>query len=291
MARATGIGFWEFQKRFGNETACRAYLCEQRFPNGFVCPKCGHTEAYFVSTRHLFQCKQCRKQVSLTAGTVMHRTHLPLTVWFWAMYLCANDKRGISATQLSVTLEICYESAWYLLRRIRSAMGQRDCNYKLCGLVEMDDAYLGGAKQGGKRGRGTERTKMVVGLSKTSDGKPKYLHMALVDDLKRETLTAFAQKHLAEKTVIHADGLKSYAELADFVCKQENFSPDAEHLKWLHKAISNLKAFIKGTYHGRCTMLQDYLDEFCFRFNRRHFSHELFPRLVRAAATSCGLLC
>lgn len=291
MAKAKGIGFSEFKARFTSEGQCRAYLYEQRFPDGFVCPKCGHAEAYHIATRHLFQCKKCRRQVSLTAGTVMHRTHLPLTVWFWAMYLCANDKRGVSATQLASTLEICYESAWYLLCRIRSAMGQRDENYKLSGLVEMDDAYLGGPKQGGKRGRGTERTKMVVALSKTADGKPKYLHMTLIDDLKRETLTAFAQKHLETNTSIHADGFKSYAQLADFVCEQENFHPEAEHLMWLHRAISNLKAFLAGTYHGRCTALQAYLDEFCFRFNRRKFKHELFPRLVRAAATSCGLLC
>ena len=152
MARAESITFEEFRTRFSTEESCRAELFRLRFPNGFVCPKCGCTEYYPVRGRNAFQCRACRHQTSVTAGTVMHRTHLPLTAWFWAIYLCATDKRGISAVQLSRTLGICYESAWYLLRRIRSAMRQRDEKYELSGIVEMDDGYVGGATHNGKRG-------------------------------------------------------------------------------------------------------------------------------------------
>ena len=142
MAHAEKITFQEFRTRFSTEESCRAELFRLRFPNGFVCPKCGCTEYYPVRGRNAFQCRACRHQTSVTAGTVMHRTHLPLTVWFWAIYLCATDKRGISAVQLSRTLNICYESAWYLLHRIRCAMAQRDENYALSGIVEMDDGYV-----------------------------------------------------------------------------------------------------------------------------------------------------
>ena len=115
MARAESITFEKFRTRFSTEDACRAELFRLRFPNGFVCPKCGCAEYYPVRGRNTFQCRACRHQTSVTAGTVMHRTHLPLTVWFWTIYLCATDKRGISAVQLSRTLNICYGSAWYLL--------------------------------------------------------------------------------------------------------------------------------------------------------------------------------
>ena len=142
MARAESITFKEFRTRFSTEESCRAELFRLRFPNGFVCPKCGCTEYYPVRGRNTFQCRACRHQTSVTAGTVMHRTHLPLTAWFWAIYLCATDKRGISAVQLSRTLNICYESGWYLLHRIRRAMAQRDENYALSGIVEMDDGYV-----------------------------------------------------------------------------------------------------------------------------------------------------
>ena len=129
-ARRGHITFQEFRTRFSTEEACRAELFRLRLPNGFVCPKCGCTEYYPVRGRNTFQCRVCRHQTSVTAGTVMHRTHLPLTVWFWTIYLCATDKRGISAVQLSRMLNICYESAWYLLRRIHSAMSRRDEKYK-----------------------------------------------------------------------------------------------------------------------------------------------------------------
>ena len=151
MARAESITFEEFRTRFSTEDICRAELFRLRFPNGFVCPKCGCTEYYPVRGRNVFQCRACRHQTSVTAGTVMHRTHLPLTVWFWVIYLCATDKRGISAVQLSRTLGICYESAWYLLHRIRAAMGKRDEKYELSGIVEMGDGYIGRVTRNGRR--------------------------------------------------------------------------------------------------------------------------------------------
>ena len=131
MAKAAQISFKDFRTRFATEAACRKYMFEVRFPNGFVCPKCGCRKYYYLSTRYTCQCKSCRRQTSVTAGTVMHRTHLPLTVWFWAIYLCATDKRGISAKGLARQLELSYESAWYLLVRIRRAMQEHDQGYLL----------------------------------------------------------------------------------------------------------------------------------------------------------------
>ena len=128
MARAIKVTFKEFRTLYSTADACRVELLRLRFLNGFVCPVCGCTELP-VRGRNLFQCRSCRRRTSVTAGTVMHRTHLPLTVWFWAIYLCAADKRGISAVQLSRTLGICYDSAWHLLARIRTATGQRDAQY------------------------------------------------------------------------------------------------------------------------------------------------------------------
>lgn len=290
MAQAERITFEEFRTRYATEEACREELFRLRFPEGFVCPKCGCREYYPVRTRNTYQCRKCRHQTSVTAGTVMHRTRLPLTKWFWAMYLCVTDKRGISASLLKDRLSVCYESAWYLLDRIRSAMGQRDSNYILSGRVEMDDCYLGGPSSGGKRGRGTDKANVVVALSKTEDNIPLFAHMQIVENLKTETLQEFVDQHLAKGTTLQCDGFSSYKGLTGVACDAKNFDPSNGDLKWLHKAISNLKAFLLGTYHGRCTKLQPYLDEFCFRLNRRHAVGQLFPRLARAVATSCVLL-
>lgn len=288
MAHAESITFEEFRTRFSTEEICRAELFRLRFPNGFVCPKCGCTEYYPVRGRNTFQCRACRYQTSVTAETVMHRTHLPLTAWFWAIYLCATDKRGISAVQLSRTLNICYESAWYLLHRIRRAMAQRDENYALSGIVEMDDGYVGGATHNGKRGRGTDKAKIVVALSKTENGTALFTRMQVVEDVTSKTLQQVIGKTVATGAKIECDGYRSYKNLSGVELDAKQYEPGDLH--WLHKAISNLKAFLLGTYHGRCTQLQSYLDEFCFRFNRRKTGDQIFLRLARAVAASCAQL-
>ena len=216
------------------------------------------------------------------------RPGLPLTFWFWAIYLCATDKRGISAVQLSRTLGICYESAWYLLLRIRAAMGQRDEKYVLSGIVEMDDGYVGGASHSGKRGRGTDKAKIVVALSKTENGAALFTRMQVVEDVTGGTLQQVIDKTIAPGAKIECDGYRSYRNLSGVALDAKKYEPG--NLHGLHKAISNLKAFLLGTYHGRCTQLQAYLDEFCFRFNRRKTGNQIFMRLARAVAASCAQL-
>ena len=206
MAQAESITFEEFRTRFSTEDACRTELFRLRFPNGFVCPKCGCTEYYPVRGRNTFQCRSCRHQISVTAGTVMHRTHLPMTVWFWALYLCATDKRGISAVQLSRTLGICYESAWYLLHRIRSAMWKRDGKYELSGIVEVDAGYVGGATRNGKRALGTDKAKIVVALSKTENGAALFTRMQVMEDVTGGTLQQVVDETIAPGSKIECDG-------------------------------------------------------------------------------------
>ena len=218
----------------------------------------------------------------------MHRTHLPLTVWFWAIYLCATDKRGISAKGLARQLELSYESAWYLLTRIRSAMHDRDQNYMLEGIIEMDEAYLGAARGGKKRGRGTERKKMAVAVSKDDNGHPLFLKLQMIPDIKTITLQDFVDKSIKSGSSIECDGYTSYPGLENVSVNATKYNTG--DLKWAHVAIGNFKAFLLGTYHGSCSDYQSYLDEFCFRFNRRLYPSQLFSRLLRATALSCTLL-
>ncbi len=288
MAHTAGITFKEFRECYNSEEACRAELFRLRFPKGFVCPKCGCEEYYPIRSRNTCQCRSCRRQTSVTAGTVMHRTHLPLTLWFWAIYLCAADKRGISAVQLSRTLGICYDSARHLMSRIRTAMGQRDEKYLLCGIVELDDGYVGGPAHNGKRGRGADKAKIVAALSKTETGIPLFTKMKVVENIQGKTLQEIIDQNFAPQTKVECDGYRSYLNLEHVeLCAKKYKTGD---LHWLHKAISNLKAFLLGTYHGRCTHIQAYLDEYCFRFNRRMTGNQIFLRLTRAVATSCTVL-
>lgn len=278
----------DFQKRYNTEEACRDALFKMRYPNGFHCPKCGCSKFCFINTRGKYQCKECRHQSSVTSGTVMDRTHLKLTIWLWAMYLFANDKRGCSAMQLSKQLGIRYSSAWFLLQRLRKAMQNRDEKYMLEGVVELDDSYFGSPTKGGKRGRGTDKMKVIVALQ-TNEGKPKYLKMKKLENLRGTTIGKYANANIKEGSRIESDAASSYKKpLAEkYMHHYEVFDPNGQHLVWLHTMISNAKSFIQGTYHGIASKHADlYLTEFCFRFNRRFFHETLFERLALAAVNA-----
>ena len=278
-----------FMDAFGTEESCRSYLMAKRWPDGFVCPKCGAKHGYSLSSRHQIQCADCRYQASLTAGTVMHRSHLPLAKWFLAFYLVAQDKRGISAVQLSKQLDVTYKTAWYLLRRVRKAMGQRDGSHMLSGIVEFDDTYFGGPTTGKKRGRGTEKTKVFVALSLVDKGNPQFLKMKVTQNLKKASVKKFANAQIEKGSTVRADGFRSYppALSEDYALETQPYNPKAAPLHWLHTIVGNAKAFILGTYHGLPRKnLQSYLDEFCFRFSRRFFNGHLFERLAVAVALS-----
>lgn len=289
MAHTERMSFKEFRTRFSDDRACKNYMFKLRFPKGFICPKCGNQTYSFLKSRGLFQCSQCRRQTSLTSGTVMHKTHLPMTVWFWAIYLISKDKRGISATQLATELSLSYETAWYLLHRIRKAMSQRDMEYLLSGVVELDDTYFGSTEEGGKRGRGTSKAKIVVAVSKDRKGKPQYLKMQAVGNLKGETIGAFAESCITRGSIIQSDAYRSYRKPLgeNYTHQYDVFDSDKDMLRWLHIIVCNLKAFLLGTYHGNCRInLQAFLDEFCYRFNRRWHKDELFTRLLNAVSNS-----
>ena len=288
------ISFFEFQQRFQTEENCRRRLFELRWPDGFVCPRCGGKDYYNLPKRRLFQCKECGYQTSLTAGTVMHGTQTSLLKWFWAIYLVSTDKRGLSALALSKKLEISYWRAWTMLQKIRQGMRDRDANYKLAGIVEIDDAFFGGPKEGGdKRGRGSSKVPVIVEASTNGEGIG-YARMTVVDHVDGKTVKEIVKADIKEDQVIKTDGFSSYK-----IVKEEGHEHQREivkgrkaheALKWVHILISNAKAFILGTFHGVSKKhLQAYLDEFCYRFNRRWWENQLFDRLVTACATSRGI--
>jgi hypothetical protein len=143
----------EFQDRFATEADCRRYLLACRWPDGFRCPRCGGADAYELAERALLQCRACRHQTSATAGTVLHRTHVPLRLWFAAAYLITTHTPGFSAVQLQRQLDLArYETAWTMLRKLRRAMIRPERG-RLSGVVEVDEAYVGGLEEGRRGGR------------------------------------------------------------------------------------------------------------------------------------------
>ena len=279
-----------FQQKFQTESACQQHLFSIRWPDGFCCPKCGHREYYKISKPLLFQCKSCRHQTSLTAGTILHKTRTPLPVWFWALFLVAHDKRGISAVAVARELDVTYKTGWLMLHKIRRAMQEREQQYMLSGIVEMDEAYFGGPGEEPRRGRGTNKTPVLVAMALSRFGKPRYLKMRATDDVRSDTLVQFVTEAMDDDVTIVNDGFGAYRKLAEtYKTLTMKFDPtnNPDHMRWAHKAISNAKAFIAGTYHGiKGKHLQAYLDEYDYRYNSRNFQGEWFNRLLHAAVST-----
>jgi transposase-like protein len=292
------MGLMEFQRRFRTEAACRKHLFKLRWPDGFRCPRCGHDECFDLPLRKLYQCKSCGYQASVTAGSVMHRTRTPLRKWFWAIWLEANDKRGLSALQLSKKLKVSYYVAWTMLHKIRQAMSDRNELYQLRGIIEVDESFYGGKRQGGdKRGRGTGKAAVMIEASTFEGGEGGrglgFARMRVVDEVDGAAVESVIGEDIAAGQEIVTDGWPSYNVVGrmghEHVREVSGKEPNAA-LKWVHILASNSKAFLLGTFHGIGRKhLQSYLDEFCYRFNRRRWEDELFDRLVTACATSSGV--
>ena len=289
------MSLFEFQERFADEAACLAFMVQARWLHGFICPRCACSKGYWIASRRSFECCDCGHQASVTANTVMHRSKLPLRTWFWAIYLCATDKRGLSAKALQTRVGISYPTAWFVLHRLRSAMAQRDSHYLLAGEVEMDEAFVGGQSKctpgsGDKTGGGTDKCRVIVAMS-LPEGRPGYLRMkAIRGPVDGADILAFTQASVSLDSHITTDGSSLYR-----VLDKNQFSHTAkpyykegpEFLKWLHVVVSNLKAFVHGTYHGLGgEHLQAYLDEFSYRFSRRRDPGGLFSRLLTACAAA-----
>jgi len=287
----------DFAAKFKSEEDCRAYLFKIRWPEGFICPRCGCIEYSWHSTRNLFQCKGCKYQASITAGTIFHKTRTPLLKWFWAIFLITRQKNGISARALMKLLEINrYDTAWFMCHKIRKAMAERDANYRLAGLIEMDDAYFGGRKSG-KRGRGAKGKTIVSVCVENNDGKPGFAAMKVVDEATSDEFRKVAEEKIVkEKSVVKSDGFRAYKRFGKVgfthtpvkACGKEA----SKVLPWVHTLIGNAKAAILATFHGVSGKhLQRFLDEYIYRFNRRFFENELFDRLLTACARTMTITC
>ncbi len=283
----------QFADHFQTEEDCRRHLFARRWPNGFSCPRCGGMEYYRISTRNLYECRYCRYQASLTAGTVMEKTQTPLRAWFFLIFLMANMKTGVSILGASRLVGVSYKRAWLISHKIRSAMEQRDTRYKLTGLIELDDSYFGSSKSG-KRGRGADgKTPVLIGVSVGENG-PIHASMRVLEGVKAGEIKEVASQTVNAGSSVKTDGLGSYrSALSGFEHDRIvlGSGPDAsEKLPWVHILIANVKGMLRGVHHGVSPdHLQPYLSEFCWRFSRRHFEGELFDRLLYTCITGTGL--
>lgn len=277
-----------FAERFATEQACAAYLMEVRWPDGFVCPACGGGRGWPTARGTIF-CAACRRQTSVTAGTILHKTRVPLRGWLLAMWLVCTQKTGLSAAGLQRELGLgSYRTAWLMLQKLRQAM-VRVGRELLRGKVEVDETYLGGPESGvhGRQLVGKALVVIAVELEGAKVGRVRLRH---VPDGSASSLVGFVTDCVEPGTQVHTDGWDGYAGLAK-AGYAHRITPTrgdgelaVELFPHVHLVASLLKRWLGATHQGKITPkhLQHYLDEFVFRFNRRRSRHvgKIFHRLA-----------
>ena len=278
----------ELERRFSCEGACAEYLAALRWPGGWVCPRCAGTDAWSVR-RNRWLCGYCRYEMSVTAGTVFQDSHLPLTIWFRAMWQITSQKNGISALGLQRVLGLgSYKTAWAMLHKLRRAM-VRPGRERLDGVVEVDETYWGG-EETGAIGRRTEIKAMII-VAAQEDGKGiGRIRLRSIPNLTKATLHGFIAQAITPGSTVRTDGLPAYMGLDGYAHDRQTqrHQAEGEHvLPRVHRVISLLKRWLLGTHQGAIGQdhLNDYLDEFTFRFNRRTSASrgKLFYRLAQQA--------
>ena len=285
----------EFLNLYATEKKCHDALFKLRWPSGFICPVCCHSEFSFISTRKLYQCAFCKSQTSVTSGTVFDSTKLPLTIWFLAIYFISQSKDGISSLNLARTIGVSANAALRIKHKMQQAMKNRDDSIPLHGIVQMDDAYFGGKRHDGKRGRGASgKAAFIAAVSTNLKGHPQRMRFSRVAGFSSEEIKSWSTKHLDPLSLVITDGYPSFSSVEDLGCGHESIvtgggpqSVQRKEFKWVNTMIGNVKNSIRGTYHSVSHKhLPRYLAEFCYRFNRRFNLKTMFKRLLHAAANT-----
>ncbi len=279
----------ELESRFSSEEACRQYLFALRWADGFVCPRCGGKAAW-PTGRGLWLCADCRHQASVTAGTIFQDSHLPLTVWFRAIWHVTAQKNGVSALGLQRVLGLgSYKTAWSLLHKLRRAM-VRPGRDRLNGTVEVDDAYWG-LEEKGVIGRLTDDKALIMVAAEEDGTGIGRIRLRRVPDLTKASLHGFINEAVEPGSTVRTDGLPAYLGLEGYIhdrTVQRRSRKGTHLLPRAHRVVSLLKRWLLGTHQGAIGQehLDYYLDEFTFRFNRRRSASrgKLFYRLVQQAA-------
>jgi len=294
----------DFYGRFPTEERCREHFRAIREKQGIVCKKCKCGKHYWLKAKWQWQCCECGFRTGLRSGTVMESSKLPILKWYLAMAFMSFSKKGVSACELQRQLgHSRYESIWRMMHKIREAMGKRDDLYNLEGMIEFDEGFFEKATKKGtklRRGKGSQKQVNVAVMAESTPledletGKNekhfRYLKMKALQSQKADAVNKTIKENLDKLSIVFSDKSKSYVDIADFVEAHYSEKSDTvsagSTLKWVHIQISNAKRDFLGKYHKISGKhLQRYLDEFCYKVNRRYFGKNLFNRVLVAIST------
>lgn len=291
MAKRFPESLLEFEHWFRTEEACRDYLFKLRWPDGFTCPLCERRGAWTMSGS-IYRCQKCRRDVSVTADTIFHRSRLPLRSWFRIVWWATNQKSGLSALGLQRMLGLgSYQTAWTSLQKLRRAMIRPE-REQLSGQVEVDESSIGGRRRGGKSRE--NKASVIIAAEVRGDGIGR-IRLRRISKNSTGAMLAFVEQSVAPGTTIITDGEWAFGMLTSMGFKHQptvlrGHGKEASKavLPRVHRVASLLKRWLLGTHQGRVDRdgLDPYLEEFAFRFNRRNSPHRgmLFYRLLQQCA-------
>lgn len=294
-----------FMETFPDEASCKEHFRLRRQSEGVKCKKCGHTEHYWLKGKWQWQCKSCGFRTCLRSGTVFSHSKLPIHKWYLAMCMMTMSKKGFSAKEMQRQLgHSRYESIWRMMHVIREAMGKRDALYKLEGMVEFDEGYIKKSTPKCtklKRGKGSQGKQNVAVVAESTpledlnSGRTsrqcRYFKMQVLDSHKSDAINEVIKKSLSESTIVFSDKSKSYVDISEHVelhIEEKSTNETSKTIfQWVHITISNAKRWLLGIHHQiKGKYLQSYLNEFCYKLNRRYFGDRIFDRLTLAMAKS-----
>ena len=287
-----GLSMDNFLQQYGTEAKCYRALYRLRWPTGFRCPACGQKQRsrFRRGGQIYYQCSGCRHQTTLLAGTLFAATKLPLRIWMQALYLLTSTKTNLAALELKRHLGVNYKTAWRIKHKVMQAMTQREESRRLAGFVQIDDAYLGGERNGGKPGRGSENKQPFV-IAVATDDTHEHPCFAVIEPVKafdNVSLTDWIDRRLAPETEVYTDGLSCFRRLEDaghahtvLVTGGGRAGTEVAGARWVNVVLANLKRAISGRYHAikQAKYARRYLGEAAYRFNRRFRLADLLARL------------
>ena len=293
---------FEFEQHFPDESACKTKFKEMRDKEGVICSQCGSKEHVWLNGHEQYQCKKCRHRTTLRSGTVMHGSKLSFRYWFIAMHLLTATKHTFSAAELQRPLgHKRYQPIWEMIHKLRSVMGKRDDKYTLSGNIELDEGFFSteipDCQKGGKlkSGAGSQKkTKVLVIAESTPEINPKnvnkpnkvgHIKMIVIPDLKAATIDDKTVNSVSSESCVTTDASCSHKNFKNLFNEHKSQVIDpgdiGKVLPWVHIAIANAKTLFADIYHGvKPEFLQEYLNEYCYKFNRRYFGEDLFDRLL-----------
>ena len=298
-----------FFTSYNDEVSCRIFFKQKKEEKGIECVRCGSNSHYWIEKEDRWKCKRCGKSTSLKTGTVMENSNLGFKVWLWTIYFMSLTKKGFSALEMQRLLgHSRYESVWLMMQKIRIAMGHRDEKYQLDEFIEMDEGFFEGHRKKNTDGLISKpvkeldrQVKAIVAVSSRAiinnedqkkgkpNSKPKCLKMNVVTSLSKIEVTAEATKMVSKSATVITDGRRCYSGLKEICTTHEvivvaDKKEVAKVFPWVHIAISNAKKKLLGLHHHvKDSYMQNYLSEFCYKFNRRYFGDQLFDRLLLTA--------